>query len=104
MLVRPVSSPDHVKNDPPVFRIRGMSVGDPAGGVEVNLDVAFPGSVLPESDKSPAEIGTGFPIQKPGVQNLNRPGVLGDQCASVDALMFPHPLQQSFRRRFNRLP
>ena len=82
-----------------------MAVAAPAGGVQINLDIAAARRPACESQNRASKIGASFVIPETGMKNDQFLAVQGPQLIAPQALMLPDALQQSFGwRGFFRLP
>ena len=77
-----------------------MSVGSPPAGLQIHLNVATHGGIIPKLNHGSAKIGSAFDAEESGVKYCHGPSVKGSQASAVQALLLPDALEETFRRPF----
>ena len=83
--------------DAGVGGVDGVTMLDPAGRVQIDLDIARDGCVRVELEQCPAEVGTGFAIPETGMEDGEGLAVDGVELVAVEALMTPDLLEGGLR-------
>lgn len=89
--------PDDVEDHVLVGGVTGVAVALPAGGFEVDFDIARDGFGAVDLEDGVKEIGAAFAVPEAGVENSDLPVFGGGQGIAAEALVGPDFLEPTFR-------
>ena len=82
--------------DPAVGGVDVVLMAVPCGGVQVDLDIAGPGEMIPELDEGIAKVRACLVVPETGVKNSDGLAVQGQELIATDALVLPEGLEKAF--------
>lgn len=85
-----------MEDDGTEVRILVVAVGVPAGGLQIDFDVAAHGCLIGELNDRAAKIGSAFDAEETGVKYPDGAPVQRAQMITPEALLLPDGLEEAF--------